>query len=103
MKSNGFAFIGGPELAIGLRFAGVPGETAVTREAALAAFRRVLQSDARIVVIDRDAADLIRPELVEWQFGGRYPLTVEIPSLEDGRPEPTTLLELIREAVGLAV
>ncbi len=103
MSAPEFFFIGAPELVTGFRFAGVGGEVALTRNEVLSAFRSVQEGSVRVVVLSREAADLVREELTAWQQGGRYPLVVEVPPLEGGGLPSPSLLEMIREAVGLPV
>ena len=103
MTGTGVFFIGEPELVTGFRYAGVPGEVALTRGEVLASFQRVQGGGEKIVLFSRDAADLIREELTSWQYAGASPLVVEVPTLEGGGTPSSSLLELIREALGLPV
>ncbi len=40
---------------------------------------------------------------MDWQLGGAYPLLVEIPGIEGHRSDRTSLIDSIRDAVGLHV
>ena len=99
-----FFFLGSEELAIGFRFVGVPGAVVGTvdeaREAFLAVTRR---GEARVLVMTEDVSAMIPREVMDWQMGGAYPLIVEIPGMA-GHPEGrTSLIDSIRDAVGLHV
>jgi vacuolar-type H+-ATPase subunit F/Vma7 len=99
-----FHFIGAEELAIGFRFVGVPGTIAVTVEEALQAFHSVTQrGEARVLVLTEDVAAMIPREVLDWQRGGRYPLIVEIPGVGGHLEGRTSLIDSIRDAVGIHV
>jgi vacuolar-type H+-ATPase subunit F/Vma7 len=99
-----FYFLGSEELAIGFRFVGVPGTVVNTveeaREAFLAATRR---GEARVLVLTEDVSAMISREVMDWQMGGAYPLIVEIPGIAGHREGRTSLIDSIRDAVGLHV
>jgi V/A-type H+-transporting ATPase subunit F len=46
---------------------------------------------------------MIAEEVMAWQLGGAYPLLVEIPDIGGHRPDRTSLIDSIRDAVGLHV
>jgi V/A-type H+-transporting ATPase subunit F len=48
-------------------------------------------------------ADWLGDTLVQWQLADRYPLVVEIPGLLGRLPGRKTLVESIREAIGVHV
>ncbi len=99
-----FHVIGSEEIVIGFRFVGVPGTVVRTREEALGAFRSVTSAGAaRVLVLTEQASALIASEVMEWQLGGAYPLVVEIPGMEGHRADRTSLIDSIRDAVGLHV
>ncbi len=99
-----FHFIGSEELAIGFRFVGVPGTVAVTPEEAHQAFSEVTQrGEARVLVLTEEVAAMISREVLDWQMGGRYPLIVEIPGVGGHREGRTSLIDSIRDAVGIHV
>ena len=45
----------------------------------------------------------IDPEVMDWQMGGAYPLVVEIPGIGGHLEGRTSLIDSIRESVGLHV
>ena len=99
-----FHFIGSEDLAIGFRFVGVPGTAAGTAEEAREAFRSVTQrGEARVLVITEEVAAMIPREVLDWQMGGRYPLIVEIPGIGGHLEGRTSLIDSIRDAVGIHV
>ena len=99
-----FHFIGSEDLAIGFRFVGVPGTAAATAEEAREAFRSVTQrGEARVLVITEEVAAMIPREVLDWQMGGRYPLIVEIPGIGGHLEGRTSLIDSIRDAVGIHV
>jgi vacuolar-type H+-ATPase subunit F/Vma7 len=99
-----FHCIGGEELVIGFRFVGVPGTVVHTAGEAHAAFEAVRrQGDTRILILTEQASSLISQEVMDWQLSGAYPLIVEIPDVEGHLEGRTSLIDSIREAVGLHV
>ena len=99
-----FFVIGGEELVVGFRFVGVPGVVVRSSDEALAAFRSATADKAiKVLIITEQAAALITHEVMEWQLGGAYPLIVEIPDVEGHLQGRTSLIDSIREAVGLHV
>ncbi len=99
-----FYVIGSDELILGFRFVGVPGAAAHTREEALAAFREATKSkDILVLVVTERVASLIPEEVMAWQLAGTYPLIVEIPGIAGHMPDRKSLIDSIREAVGIHV
>lgn len=96
--------IGDGETVLGFAFAGVPGEVVETPEEARQAFSQVLKDrQVKILVITASAADLIREEVDRARIEAHVPVVVEVPGPEGPKPDRRTLLELIREAVGVRV
>jgi V/A-type H+-transporting ATPase subunit F len=50
-----------------------------------------------------EVADWLGDLLIAWQLSGRYPLVVEIPGTMGRLPGRKTLVDSIREAVGIHV
>jgi V/A-type H+-transporting ATPase subunit F len=112
-----FFFIGDPELVTAFRFAGVEGTTAADAEEAAAVFRRVTEGyDAtagtvlpggaegcRVLILTEEVADWLGDLLIRWQLSDRYPLVVEIPGALGRLPGRKTLVDSIREAIGVHV
>jgi len=99
-----FYFLGSEELAIGFRFVGVPGTVVRTAEEAREAFLAVTRrGEAKVVVITEDVSAMIPREVMDWQMAGAYPLIVEIPGIAGHREGRTSLIDSIRDAVGIHV
>ena len=115
-----YYFIGDPELVTAFRFIGIEG-TAV-RDAAEAAmvFRRITEGwveeagvvlpfsltgaeNCRVLVLTEEIAGWLDDLLVKWQISGRYPLIVEIPGIMGRLAGRKTLVDSIREAIGIHV
>ncbi len=99
-----FYVIGEEEVVIGFRFVGVPGKVAVTEEEAREAFRAAVGDPAvKVLVLTEQVSALIPRDVMDWQLGGEYPLIVEIPGTSGHLESRTSLIDAIREAVGLHV
>ena len=92
------------EVVIGFRFVGVPGTAVSTVDEAREAFRSVTTSgNVMVLVLTEQVSALIPREVMDWQLRGAYPLVVEIPGIEGHLENRTSLIDSIREAVGLHV
>ena len=99
-----FFVIGGEELVIGFRFAGVPGTVAETADEAREAFRTATtMPGVRVLIVSEEVSALIPREVMDWQMSGAYPLLVEIAGIEGHKEGRAGLIDAIREAVGLHV
>jgi V/A-type H+-transporting ATPase subunit F len=115
-----YFFIGEGELVTAFRFVGINGIAVYNAEDALAAFKRitvgwhetagtVLPQDTygtgtcHVLIITEEVADWLGNTLVEWQLSDNYPLIVEIPGLLGRHPGRKTLVDSIREAIGVHV
>jgi V/A-type H+-transporting ATPase subunit F len=116
-----FFFIGEEELLVAFRLVGVGGRAVTGRDEALEAFLAAtgqkalaLRPDepaspeatgagAKVLILSSGVAQLLEEEARAWQFGGAYPLLVEIPSPGTTPDEGRTLLAAIREAVGISI
>jgi vacuolar-type H+-ATPase subunit F/Vma7 len=99
-----FHVLGSEEIVIGFGFVGVQGTVVRTPEEARAAFADVTSAGkARVLIVTEEVSAMIAAEVMEWQMGGAYPLLVEIPGLEGHRADRTSLIDSIRDAVGLHV
>lgn len=99
-----FFVIGDDEVVIGFGFAGVPGTTVSTREEAHDAFRKATAGgDVKVLILTEQASALIQDEVMSWQVNGAYPLIVEIPGITGHAAGRKSLIDSIREAVGLHV
>jgi V/A-type H+-transporting ATPase subunit F len=113
-----YFFLGDPELLTAFRFVGIEGSPVPGPEEALAAFKRitknwdetagtVLPSNAfescRVLILTEEVADWLGVTLTDWQLSGQYPLVVEIPGTLGRMPGRKTLVDSIREAIGIHV
>ena len=102
------------------RFIGIEGYAARDPSEAAAIFRRITEGwvedagvvlpDAvkgaegcRVLILTEETAGWIEELLVNWQLSGRYPLIVEIPGIMGRMPGKKTLVDSIREAIGIHV
>jgi V/A-type H+-transporting ATPase subunit F len=114
-----YFFIGEAELLTAFRFVGVGGKAVASQEEAFAAFRtltggvktaagpgagqRASAPAAKILILTEQAVDWLGEELTEWQLSGKYPLVVELPGLTGRVAGRKTLVDSIREAIGIHV
>lgn len=100
-----FFVLGGSELVTGFALAGVGGKACATREETLAAFREMTRPETalKVLILSEDASSLIEDELLEWQLAGEYPLIVEIPPLTGTATGRKSMVDTIREAIGVHV
>jgi V/A-type H+-transporting ATPase subunit F len=111
-----FFFLGDPELLTAFRFVGVNGVPVQNPADALDAFRRITESYnettgavlpgtelCRVLIVTEEVADWLGAVLIEWQLGDRYPLIVEIPGLMGRHEGRKTIVDSIREAIGVSI
>jgi vacuolar-type H+-ATPase subunit F/Vma7 len=99
-----FHVIGGEEVVTGFRFVGVEGSVAGTRDEASVAFDRITsRKDITVLILTEQVSALIPEKVTDWQFKGHYPLIVEIPGIEGHMRDRKSLVDSIRQAVGVHV
>jgi V/A-type H+-transporting ATPase subunit F len=111
-----YFFLGDPELVTAFRFVGVQGRQVLGPDEALGAFRKVTRGwdetagtalpgaeSCRVLIITEEVALWLGADLTGWQLEGRYPLVVEIPGTLGRMPGRKTLVDSIREAIGIHV
>ena len=111
-----FLFLGDPELITAFRFVGIDGAYVHNAGEALAAFRQITEGyddttgavmpgmeSCRVLVMTEEVADWLGDALISWQLSNRYPLIVEVPGLMGRLPGRKTLVDSIREAIGIHV
>jgi V/A-type H+-transporting ATPase subunit F len=99
-----YFFLGSGELLAAFRFVGVDGAAVGSREEARVVFRKVTGAgEARILIVEESTAETLEEEMVAWQLTGQYPLVVEIPGLAGHLKGRRTLVDAIREAIGIHV
>jgi V/A-type H+-transporting ATPase subunit F len=117
-----YFFLGEAELVTAFRFIGIDGMTINNSDEAEAAFRKITEGShiflsedkkaeivlpgidiCHILIVTEEVADWLGDLMVEWQLSGKYPLLVEIPGLSGKLEGRKTLVENIREAIGIHV
>ena len=99
-----FHVLGGEEIVIGFQFVGVPGTVVRTPDEARSAFTAVTKAGAaRVLIVTEQVSTMIPREVMDWQVGGKYPLIVEVPDMTGHVEGRTSLIDSIRQAVGLHV
>jgi V/A-type H+-transporting ATPase subunit F len=115
-----YFFIGDPELVTAFRFVGIDGAPVFNPEEARSLFQRVTQGrnetgglvlpsslpgagSCRVLILTEETADWLGEILTQWQLSGRYPLVVEVPGLMGKLEGRKTLVDAIREAIGIRV
>ena len=111
-----YFFIGDSELVTAFRFVGIAGQAVSGAEEALAAFKKCTSGwdetagavlpgakSCRVLIITEETAVWLGTALTDWQLGGSYPLVVEIPGTQGHLPGHKTLVDAIREAIGVHI
>ncbi|MCL1812208.1 MAG: V-type ATP synthase subunit F [Treponema sp.] len=111
-----YFFIGETELATAFRFVGIEGQAVSGEEEALAVFKKCTHGwdetagvflpgniSCRVLIITEETALWLGKTLTDWQLKGAYPLVVEIPGTLGHLPGHKTLVDAIREAIGVHV
>ena len=108
-------------MATAFRFVGVGGIAVSDPKESMAAFKRITRgwveeagavlpdtnlpsaSELRVLILTEEVADSLGTELADWQISGNYPLVVEIPGLQGRLAGRKTLVDAIRQAIGVRV
>lgn len=108
-----YYIIGERELVLAFKMIGVSGTFAETRQEVLDAFNHVTGKGGianvpsgetpRVLILTEHAASQIEDEQIAWQKTGNFPLIVEIPGLNGHIQGKRSLLDAIREAIGVQV
>jgi V/A-type H+-transporting ATPase subunit F len=111
-----YHFLGDPELVTAFRFIGIEGTAVADAGDAAAVFRRITEGwdetagavlpggeMCRVLIMTEEVADWLGDLLINWQLSDRYPLVVEIPGTLGRLPGRKTLVDSIREAIGIHV
>jgi V/A-type H+-transporting ATPase subunit F len=115
-----YFFLGDPELVTAFRFIGIEGMAVRDTGEAVAVFRRITEgwnetagvvlpdslpgADAcQVLIMTEEVADWLGEYLVNWQLSDNYPLVVEVPGIMGRLPGRKTLVDSIREAIGVHV
>jgi V/A-type H+-transporting ATPase subunit F len=118
-----YFFLGETELVIAFRFIGIEGMAVNNSGEAIAAFRKITGNNAtdifppidtetvtlpsadncHILLMTEEVAVWLGDLMIDWQLSGRYPLLVEIPGITGKMSGRKTLVDTIREAIGIHV
>ena len=111
-----YFFLGDPELVTAFRFVGINGSPVMDAGDAMNAFRKMTESydpvteqvipgmeSCRVLIMTEEVADWLGDALIQWQLSNRYPLIVEVPGFLGRLPGRKTLVDSIREAIGVHV
>ena len=115
-----FYFLGDEELVTAFRFIGIEGITVKDADEAVAVFRRITEGwnetagavlpdslpsaeSCHVLIVTEETADWLGDHMIDWQLSGRYPLLVEIPGINGRLEGRKTLVDSIREAIGIHV
>jgi len=111
-----YFFMGDDELVTAFRFVGIHGTPVHDANKALEVFNKVTEGyyesagaflpgggQCQVLIMTEEVADWLGDPLIKWQLSDRYPLIVEIPGLLGRLPGRKTLVDSIREAIGIHV
>ena len=75
-----------------------------TAEEAREAFSSVTEEGkARVLILTEQVSAFLAREVMDWQMNGSYPLIVEVPGIGGHVPDRRSLIDSIRDAVGIHV
>jgi vacuolar-type H+-ATPase subunit F/Vma7 len=101
-----FYFIGDEELVTAFRFIGIEGMPVKSVNEAVEVFKNITEGDllhCQVLILTEETAEWLGDYMINWQISGRYPLIVEIPGISGRHIDRKTLVDLIREAIGIHV
>ena len=113
-----YFFLGDPELVTAFRFIGIEGTSVRDAAEAASAFKYITENqkvaysvktnlsgvkNCKVLILTEEIAFWLDELLVQWQLSGQYPLIVEIPGIMGKMPNRKTLIDSIREAIGIHV
>jgi len=101
-----FFVLGSEDVKLGFQFVGIEGISAETEEEAHKEFGKITSGDygsIGVLLITEEISLMLEDKLMDWQLAGKYPLIVEVPGLSGHLEGKKSMLQSIREAIGLAV
>ena len=101
-----FFVLGDEDVILGFGFVGIKGKIIENNDDALQEFNNVINGihgQIGVILITERVSTMIEEKITDYQASGNYPLIVEIPDLTGHLEDKKTMLESIREAVGLHV
>lgn len=84
------------------------GRAASGRDEALDAFRKATGElsggeTIKVLILTEEVADLLEEEVKAWQMSGAYPLIVEVPGQGSRSGDRKSIVDAIREAIGVMI
>ena len=114
-----YYFLGDEELVTAFRFIGIHGMAVKDADEAAAVFSQITEgtknnttplsasipdaNSCHVLLLTEETSDWLGDYLVNWQLSGRYPLIVEIPGISGKQEGRKTLVDSIREAIGIHI
>jgi V/A-type H+-transporting ATPase subunit F len=111
-----YFFIGDAELVTAFQFVGIGGAPVHGSDEARIVFRRMTEGydetagtiipgieKSRVLIMTEEVAGWLGEFLVNWQLSDQYPLIVEIPGMMGRVAGRKTMVDSIREAIGIHV
>jgi len=115
-----YFFLGDAELVTAFRFIGIDGEAVSNTAQAVSVFRRITEGwnesadialpdslpaaeNLKVLIMTEETSAWLGDYLINWQVEGRYPLIVEIPGIMGHLSDRKSLVDSIREAIGLHI
>ena len=116
-----YFFLGDEELVTAFRLIGIHGMTVRDADEAVEIFNRITKESQRtspsgeisgeapasgschVLIVTEETAVWLGDHLIDWQLSGRYPLIVELPGIAGRLEGRKSLVDSIREAIGIHV
>ena len=101
-----FFVLGDEDVILGFQFIGIKGKIIENNEDAILEFDNSINGsygNIGVLLITEKVASMIEEKLMNWQLSGNYPLIVEIPDMEGHLTGKKTMLDSIREAIGIQI
>lgn len=111
-----YFFLGDAEIVTAFRFVGVEGRAVYNADDAREVFNKITQGydetaemvlpgaqNCRVLILTEEVVDWLESEVTQWQLSGKYPLIVEIPGILGKLEGRKTLVDSIREAIGIHI
>ena len=99
-----FFVIGNEDTVLGFKLVGVPGIVITKEEDVHNAFRdAVANRSGKILLITERLAQVIHGEVVHQRASMKPPFVVEIPDRHGPLPTRKSIVEMIREAIGINI
>lgn len=101
-----FFVLGDEDVILGFQFVGIKGKIIENNEDATLEFDNAINGsygNIGVLLITEKVSSMIEEKLMNWQLSGNYPLIVEIPDMEGHLEGKKTMLDSIREAIGIQV